>query len=248
MRPRTAGPMTFCGIPITETHSFPPPATAQCWAYLTLNAEIALSHPYSEALQALLRSQRARVSVDGQWVWWALQRKYPEGLLRKLSGSDLIHQIAAHSARHGQRLLLLGASARSNLLAVHGLRQRWPMLDVAGFSPPQHAPGSEGERLAHAESLRAIRAFRADHVVLGLGAEKEFRLANAMLVELDGQVIGLYCFGGAIDLASGLVRRAPPAWQRLGLEGLYRVLQQPSRLRRLLGVMRLLPLLMKGHY
>jgi UDP-N-acetyl-D-mannosaminouronate:lipid I N-acetyl-D-mannosaminouronosyltransferase len=60
--------------------------------------------------------------------------------------------------------------------------------------------------------------------------------------------VGLLCFGGAIDLAGGLVKRAPRAWQRIGLEGLYRVWQQPSRLSRLFGVMRVLPLLVKGDY
>ena len=37
--------------------------------------------------------------------------------------------------------------------------------------------------------------------------------------------------GGALDVWSGDLRRAPLAWQRLGLEWLYRLLREPRRLR-----------------
>ena len=36
--------------------------------------------------------------------------------------------------------------------------------------------------------------------------------------------------GGSFDVLAGKVRRAPLAWQRLGLEWLYRVKQEPRRL------------------
>ena len=36
--------------------------------------------------------------------------------------------------------------------------------------------------------------------------------------------------GGSFDVLAGKVERAPEAWQRLGLEWLYRVKQEPRRL------------------
>ena len=36
--------------------------------------------------------------------------------------------------------------------------------------------------------------------------------------------------GGSIDVIAGITRRAPVAWQRLGLEWLYRLLQEPRRM------------------
>ena len=243
-----AQPMRFGDFPITETCSFPPAAGAQCWAYLTLNAEIALSLPGNAALQQLIRSPRARVSVDGQWLWWALRRKYPGQPLLKLSGADLIHELAAHCVAGGERLLLLGSSAIANAAAVQQLRRRWPGLAVAGYAPPGFDAGSAAESRAHRESLAAIDAWRPHYVVLGLGAGKEQRFALQAMDRLDGRVHGLLCFGGSIDLASGAVRRAPPLWQRLGLEGIHRVISQPSRLWRFIRVLRILPLLARGRY
>ncbi len=241
-------PMRFGHFPITECHLFPPPGGALCWVYLTLNAEIALSLENNPALQALIRSPRARVSVDGQWLWWALRRKYPQQALRKLAGSELIGDLAAHCAQHGRRLLLLGSTPLANGGAVQRLRQRWPGLQVAGFAPPLYRPGQPCEQAAQAQAMAAIAAHAADYVVLGLGATREQRFAQALLPGLDGRVHGLLCFGGAIDLASGQVRRAPALWQHIGLEGLWRVLEQPARLGRLLRVLRILPRLARGQY
>jgi N-acetylglucosaminyldiphosphoundecaprenol N-acetyl-beta-D-mannosaminyltransferase len=238
----------FGDFPITESAVFPPPAGRECLVYITLNAEIALSLPRSAALQQLIGSQRIRISVDGQWLWWALRRKYPGQLVRKLSGSDLIYRLAEDCARDGTRLLLLGSTPALNAMAVRRLSERCPGLAIAGYAPERYAEGAEGERDMHREALDAIAAYRPDYVVLGLGAPKEQRFALRCGAALDGKVRGLLCFGGAIDMASGAVRRAPRLIQCVGLEGLYRVWQQPARLGRLLRVLRVLPMLALGKY
>jgi N-acetylglucosaminyldiphosphoundecaprenol N-acetyl-beta-D-mannosaminyltransferase len=38
--------------------------------------------------------------------------------------------------------------------------------------------------------------------------------------------------GGSIDVVAGIMRRAPPMWQRLGIEWLYRLIQEPRRMLR----------------
>jgi N-acetylglucosaminyldiphosphoundecaprenol N-acetyl-beta-D-mannosaminyltransferase len=245
--------MRFGDVTITETGDFPPPRGPACWVFLTLNAEIALSLSGNPALRALLQMPRARVSVDGQWLCWALRRKYPRQPLHKLSGSDLVYTLAAQCAGEGRRLLLLGGHAEANALAVMRLRRLLPALHVAGFAPTPYraatsAEGAAEETAAHQAALEAIRAFRPDYVVLGLGAEKEQRLCLQLAPMLDGQVNGLLCFGGAIDMVSGRVQRAPRWMQRSGLESVYRVWEQPSRLPRWLRSLRLLPMLAAGRY
>ncbi len=245
--------MRFGDVAITETVAFPPRPGPACWVYLTLNAEIALSLPENPVLQALVRSPRARISVDGQWLCWALRRKYPRQVLHKLSGSDLIYTLAGQCATQGRRLLLLGSHAEANALAVMRLRRLHPSLQVAGFAPAPYEAGDAagpagGEAAAHRGALEAIEAYRPDYVVLGLGSEKEQRLCLQLAPALDGRVIGLLCFGGAIDMASGRVRRAPRWMQYSGLESVYRVWEQPSRLPRWLRSLRLLPMLSAGRY
>lgn len=241
-------PLWFGSIPVTETSAFPPARSQRCWVYLTLNAEIALSVPQNATLGELVKHDRARMSVDGQWLWWALRRKYPDRPLTKLSGSDLIYSLAALCARQERRLLLLGSTPEINAQAVMRLRRSYPELLVAGYAPPRYQPGSADESRALAAMLQAIEGFAPDYVVMGLGAVKEQTVAARLAPLLDGRVTGLLCFGGAIDMASGRVRRAPRWMQRSGLEGLYRVWQQPARALRLMRVLRVLPLLAAGRY
>ncbi|MEM4413245.1 MAG: WecB/TagA/CpsF family glycosyltransferase, partial [Candidatus Caldarchaeum sp.] len=42
--------------------------------------------------------------------------------------------------------------------------------------------------------------------------------------------------GGCFDVWAGRVKRAPKSWQRLGLEWLYRVFQEPRRLARVSAI------------
>jgi N-acetylglucosaminyldiphosphoundecaprenol N-acetyl-beta-D-mannosaminyltransferase len=241
--------MRFAGVAITETQDFPPAPAAVCWVYLTLNAEIVLSLPDNPTLQTLVQLPRTRVSVDGQWPWWALRRKYPRQALRKLSGSDLIYELADHCAREGRRLLLLGSQPEVNARAVMRLRELCPGLPVAGYAPgPYRADGAADEAAVNGAALEAIQAFGPDYVVLGLGANKEQRLCLRLAPVLDGRVTGLLCFGGAIDTASGRMRRAPRWMQHAGLEALFRVLQRPQRLARFIRVQRILPGLLMGRY
>ncbi len=251
-RPEQAAPsagMWFGTVPITETGAFPPAPAAHCWVYLTLNAEIALSLPANPTLQHLVTQPRVRVSVDGQWLWWSLRQKYPAQPLSKLSGSDLIYALSAHAAAQGRRVLLIGSSPELNAAAVMRLRRLHPGLEIVGFAPPAIRFDDEvAESRLMGRSLDAVDAFRPDYIVLGLGAEKEQRLASRLAPYLDGRVTGLMCFGGAIDMASGRVRRAPRWMQRCGLEALYRVWEQPSRLPRLVRALRVLPPLLAGRY
>ncbi|MGP1929269.1 MAG: WecB/TagA/CpsF family glycosyltransferase, partial [Arsenophonus sp. ER-BJ3-MAG3] len=46
--------------------------------------------------------------------------------------------------------------------------------------------------------------------------------------------------GGTYDVFTGHVKRAPVWWQKSGLEWLYRLIRQPSRLRRQLKLLKYL--------
>lgn len=233
---------------ITETRNFPPPAVSQCWVYITLNAEIALTLQQDPGMRALLDGGRARVSVDSQWIWWALRRRHGKEAPPKMSGSDLIYALADHCAAQDRALMLLGATAQTNRNAVCALRARCPGLRISGFAPRTFRPDTSDETAALAECLAAARADRPDYVVIGLSPDKQYRLAAHLAPRLDGSAHGLLCFGGAIDMVSGQVKRAPLLWQRAGLESLYRIVQQPSRLPRLLRLLPIIPQVLLGRF
>ncbi len=240
----------FAGVRITESATFPPaPISGRCYFYVTLNAEISLLRESSDDLQQMLQLPQTRVSVDGQWILWALRRKYPSVRLEKLSGSDLIYRLADHCNNSASKLLLLGGAQGSNANAVRRLLERFPYAVIAGYSPPLWEPGQPIEEEVRRQIRERISSFKPQYIICGLGAPKEQAWAWPERDWLDKQgVNGTFFFGGAIDFVSGSVRRAPVLWQRVGLEGLYRVIQQPKRFMRLIKVLRVLPLIATGRY
>jgi N-acetylglucosaminyldiphosphoundecaprenol N-acetyl-beta-D-mannosaminyltransferase len=76
--------------------------------------------------------------------------------------------------------------------------------------------------------LVSINAARPDILWVGFGAPKQERWIHENLGRLQTKVaVGV---GGAFDMASGAVRRAPPWMQRSGLEWFHRFLMEPRRM------------------
>ena len=76
--------------------------------------------------------------------------------------------------------------------------------------------------------VAAIAAAQPDILLVGISSPEKERF----LARWSGQLGVPVCHGvgGSFDILAGKVHRAPLAWQRLGLEWLYRVYQEPRRL------------------
>lgn len=163
----------------------------------------------------------ALVNADGQSVVWA-SRLLGDPLPERVAGIDLMHGLIAMAEREGYGIFILGAQRTVLETAVQRLRRQFPRLRVAGyrdgyFSEDQ-SPEIAGEiRASDAQILFvAISSPRKEH---WLG-----RYGDSLNVPF---VMGV---GGSIDIVAGITRRAPRSWQRLGLEWLYRLLQEPRRM------------------
>ena len=165
--------------------------------------------------------QSAIVNADGQGVVWAarlLGARLPE----RVAGIDLMDALMGRAAERGWRVFVLGARDEVLQRAAAVLRERHPGLRLAGlrngYFTAAETPGVCAE----------IRAAAPDLLFVAMGTpHKELFLAEhgpSLGVPL---VMGV---GGAIDVVAGVTRRAPRAWQRLGLEWLYRLLQEPRRM------------------
>ncbi|MGQ7146924.1 WecB/TagA/CpsF family glycosyltransferase, partial [Escherichia sp. SS-MK2] len=78
----------------------------------------------------------------------------------------------------------------------------------------------------------------AQIVTVAMGSPKqEIFMRDCRLVHPDALYMGV---GGTYDVFTGHVKRAPKIWQTLGLEWLYRLLSQPSRIKRQLRLLRYL--------
>jgi N-acetylglucosaminyldiphosphoundecaprenol N-acetyl-beta-D-mannosaminyltransferase len=165
----------------------------------------------------------AIISADGQPIVWA-SRLLGRPVPARVAGIDLMHELIALAARKGLRPYIVGA--RSEILddAVARMREQHPDLELAGW---HHGYFSDEEA---PEVCREIRESNADMLFVAMGSPKKEFFLGEYGPELGVPlVMGV---GGAIDVAAGHTRRAPELMQRLGLEWLYRMLQEPKRLGR----------------
>ncbi len=155
----------------------------------------------------------------------ALSRLLGTPLQERVTGSDLIEPICALAVARNLRVYLLGGPPGAARLAARRLIARHPGLQIT-TACPNLDPGSEPE--ATQATVDDINRVRPNILFLGIGSPKQERWISTHLPELPPLVA--VCVGSAIEFLSGLKSRAPAAWQRLGLEWLYRLLQEPRRL------------------
>jgi N-acetylglucosaminyldiphosphoundecaprenol N-acetyl-beta-D-mannosaminyltransferase len=161
------------------------------------------------------------VSADGQPIVWAsrlLGRPLPE----RVAGIDLMERLLQVAEEAGYRVYILGARADILERAVDRLRMRYPRLVIAG-----HRDGYFRDEESTAV-CGEIRAARADILLVAIGSpRKEYWLAE------HGPALGVpfaMGIGGAVDVVAGERMRAPRLIRTLGLEWLFRLVQEPRRL------------------
>lgn len=163
------------------------------------------------------------VLADGQAVVWAsrlLRRPLPE----RVAGIDLFTRLLAEAERAGLSVYFLGAKQHVLDEMLRRIAVRHPGLRVAGS---RNGYFDDAEQPAVAD---AIAAGGADLLFLGMTSPKK-EIFTAGYGERS-KVALVHGVGGSFDVLAGVTRRAPERWQRLGLEWLYRTLQEPRRLGR----------------
>jgi N-acetylglucosaminyldiphosphoundecaprenol N-acetyl-beta-D-mannosaminyltransferase len=161
------------------------------------------------------------VSADGQSVVWA-SRLLGDPLPERVAGIDLMEQLLALAETRGYRIFILGARADVLDRAVSRLGKRYPRLKIAGYRDGWFV--DDDSEVVCAE----IRAAEPDILLVAMSSpRKEFWL------DRYGRELGvpfMMGVGGSIDVIAGATRRAPRWMQQVGLEWLFRLLQEPRRL------------------
>jgi N-acetylglucosaminyldiphosphoundecaprenol N-acetyl-beta-D-mannosaminyltransferase len=163
------------------------------------------------------------VNADGQGVVWA-SHLLGDPLPGRVAGIDLMHRLLALAEGRGYRVFILGASPEVLEQAVVRIREAHPHLVLVGH---HHGYFSEEEIPALSERIRGARP----HIlfVAMSSPRKEYFLGE------HGAELGVpfaMGVGGAIDVVAGVTKRAPIVLRQLGLEWLFRLLQEPRRLGR----------------
>mgnify|MGYP004594111401 FL=1 len=171
---------------------------------------------------AKILADAALVLADGVGVIHAA-KILGRPLKGRVPGIEFASALMERMARTGRRLYLLGAKPGVAEMAAANLQAKYPGLVICGTH--------DGYFKEDGPVVQAIRDSGAEAVFVCLGAPKQEKWIAA-----NGAATGaklLVGLGGSLDVFAGTVKRAPEAFQKLGMEWFYRLCTQPSRIGRM---------------
>lgn len=145
---------------------------------------------------------------------------------RRIAGADLLPVLCGRAADEGLSVGFLGGLPGAAQEAMDRLTATHPHLRVVFLAAPEWGFETDPDQVA--PLLASVQDRRPDLLMLGLGTPKQEAFVTAHARELGGGVA--LCIGAAIDYAGGAAERAPLSLQRLGLEWLWRLKEEPRRL------------------
>jgi exopolysaccharide biosynthesis WecB/TagA/CpsF family protein len=169
-------------------------------------------------------NQLELVVPDGQPVRWALNLLYPTRLKDRVYGPELMLKTCAAAAREAVPIFLFGGTPELLDDLVRNLDGQFPDLHIAGKLPSKFRTITDAEKR---EITEVIQSSGAGITLVGLGCPRQEVWTYEYKDHLRMPVLAV---GAAFNFHAGTLSQAPHLLQRLGLEWLYRWMQEPRRL------------------
>lgn len=191
---------------------------------VTPNPEIILaSHHDEELFYILNQADLSLADGFGLQIAALINR---EGLER-LTGADLSLELLAKAEKRGYKVMILswdkGLSSEGEIKTA--LNHRYPRLDFSVLAV------SRDTRLQE-EQARIINAYSPKIVFVLTGCPYQEKLICHSLGQWPSVRLAVGV-GGAFDFITGAIKRAPSGLRQIGLEWLWRLIQQPWRWKRI---------------
>lgn len=186
------------------------------------NVHMLMEARWNDCLKTALE-QADLTTPDGMplvWVMRALGWKRQD----RVAGMDIFCAICQQCVDEKLSLFLLGSTPEVIKKIETRLRYTFPFLKIAGVESPPFRPMTHAEDAALVER---INQSNASFTFVSLGCPKQECWMQAHRGRVKSVMVGV---GGVFPVFAGLQRRAPKQIRQLGLEWLYRLMQEPRRL------------------
>ena len=187
---------------------------------VAINPEKLMKAKDDPALKALLNRAEFQIP-DGIGV--IIASKIQKGnITSRVTGVDMMDRIVREAARRSKSIFLYGAKPGVAEAAVAKLIETYPDLKVAGTQ--------DGYEKDTSKVINKINEAKPDILFVAMGSPKQ-----ELWIEEHRENLHPILYqgvGGSFDVLAGNIKRAPAAFQKAGAEWLYRLLLEPSRIKR----------------
>ena len=161
------------------------------------------------------------INADGQSIVWAA-RFLGFSIPERVTGIDLFTALVKKAAIEGLRLYYFGSEEEIVQEVIRLHKKQYPDLIVAGFQNG-YFKEEESEVI-----VQEIHKSRADILFVAFSSPKKEYWIQQYKEQLN--VPFMMGVGGSFDIVAGKTKRAPNWMQKMGLEWLYRLVQEPKRM------------------
>lgn len=192
----------------------------------TPNPEIVMMAQEDEELKEVLFNGDL-VIPDGIGLIYA-SKIYNLGLDERVPGIELMDEMIKYADKTKKKIFLLGAKPNVAKKAAKKINKEYKNVEIVGV---HHGYFDESEEL---KVIDLINEKKPDILFVALGASRQEKWISKHKKILNTSVaMGV---GGALDVWAGNVKRAPEIFIKMHLEWFYRVLKQPTRIKRLIAI------------
>lgn len=200
----------------------------------TPNTEIVMAAKDNPQLKELINDNDLIIPDGIGLIYGSKIRKKP--LKERVTGFDLSVKMLDIANEKSYSLFLLGGKEGVAKKAAENISRQYPNIRIAGYHHG-YFKGSHTGYDDHEEELKIvnmINELKPDIIFVGLGFPKQEMWIAKNKDRICGKVI--IGNGGTMDILAGNSKRAPEIFQRLGLEWFYRLMREPSRIKRQIAI------------
>ncbi len=192
---------------------------------VTANPEMVVASQYDKEFCEIINKADLAVA-DGFGLILASRIIHCENrLTEKISGVDLIDEIAKKFGGD-YKIFLLGGGGDTARIAAEKLKEKFPDVKISGFF------AGDKTEVGDSAGVSAVNAANPDILFVAYGAPEQEKWISRNLKKLQSVKLAIGV-GGAFDIISGKLKRAPLWMRSAGLEWLWRLIQEPRRIRRI---------------
>jgi len=196
----------------------------------TPNTEIIMMCQKDLELRKIINSGDL-VTPDGIGLIYA-SKLYRAGLDERVTGFDLSMKLLELSKDKDYKVYFLGGKPGIAKRAKLNLEDE-VYDNIIGYHHGYFFNDTKYEKIEE-NIINKINELETNILFVGFGSPKQEKWISKNINKIKANII--IGNGGTIDVLAGKVNRAPGIYQKLGLEWLYRLIQDPKRIKRQISI------------
>lgn len=188
---------------------------------ITVNPEIIMKSYKNIKIKEMLLNDNNILVPDGISII-KKAKQYNINIKERITGVDISSKALKICNKNKKSIYLFGAKKEVLDKLIININQKYPNINIVGFS--------DGYVEDKDKIMQEIISLSPDLILIALGVPNQELLINKYIEKAKkGIFIGV---GGTFDVLSGCKKRAPKLFIKLNLEWLYRIICEPTRLKR----------------